>query len=66
MTDDLQDLPPEVAAEIESARQLVMQRLDDFAQYVAGKRDEAVQAREASGIEDIWRQAEEAYLGIDD
>ena len=66
MIDDLQDLPPEVAAEIESARQLVMQRLDDFAQYVAGKRDEAVQAREASGIEDIWRQAEEAYLGIDD
>jgi hypothetical protein len=40
--------------------------LDTLGQSIAEKRDEAVQARKNSGIEDIWMDAEEAYLGIDD
>lgn len=37
-----------------------------LAQAVAEKRDEAVQGRKASGIEETWTECEEAYLGIDD
>lgn len=33
---------------------------------IAAKRDEAVLARKNSGIEDVWKKCEEAYLGIDD
>lgn len=63
---DLEDLPPAVAEEIAAARARVMKKLDAFALYVAEKRDEAVKARKASGIEEIWTYCEEAYLGIDD
>ena len=63
---DLEDLPPAVAEEIAAARSRTMQKLDAFALYVAEKRDEAVKARKASGIEEIWTYCEEAYLGIDD
>lgn len=63
---DLEDLPPAVAEAIAEARSRTMAKLDAFALYVAEKRDEAVKARQASGIEDIWRYCEESYLGIDD
>lgn len=33
---------------------------------IAKKRDEAKQARTASGIEETWKECEEAYVGIDD
>lgn len=33
---------------------------------IAGKRTDAVSARSASGIEDVWMQCEEATIGIDD
>ncbi len=33
---------------------------------IAKKRDEAMTARKSSGIEEIWMNCEEAYLGIDD
>jgi hypothetical protein len=33
---------------------------------IAGLRKEAVDARKSSGIEDVWMQCEESYLGIDD
>lgn len=40
--------------------------LDALGLTIAEKRDEAVQARKNSGIEDVWMACEEAYLGIDD
>lgn len=41
-------------------------KLEALGQMMAGKRKEAVDARIASGIEDVWMACEEAYLGIDD
>lgn len=41
-------------------------RLDTFGAQLATKRKTAVEARRASGIEEIWRQDEEFYEGIDD
>ncbi|HLP99210.1 MAG TPA: hypothetical protein VK149_12285 [Sideroxyarcus sp.] len=42
------------------------ERLDALGVAISKKRDEAVQARKESGIEDIWQACEDAYLGIDD
>ncbi len=42
------------------------ERLDAIAKVLVDKRKEAVIARQVSGIEDLWMQCEEAYLGIDD
>lgn len=42
------------------------QTLDAISIALREKRDEAVTARKSSGIEDTWRQCEEAYAGIDD
>lgn len=41
-------------------------KLDALGITIAGKRDEAVAARKESGIELVWQDCEEAYLGIDD
>lgn len=41
-------------------------RLDTFGAQLGTKRTSAVEARRASGIEEIWRQDEEFYEGIDD
>jgi hypothetical protein len=41
-------------------------RLDTFGAALGTKRTSAVEARRASGIEEIWRQDEEFYEGIDD
>lgn len=43
-----------------------LQRFSALQIAIAKKRDEAVAARKASGIEDTWRRCEEAYLGMDD
>jgi hypothetical protein len=40
--------------------------LDTIGIEIAGKRDEAKAARASSGIEATWKEAEEAYIGIDD
>lgn len=42
------------------------ERLQDLGNVIATKRKEAIDARKASGIEDVWMACEEAYLGIDD
>jgi hypothetical protein len=42
------------------------ERLEALSRVIADKRDEAVAARKASGIEEVWLACEEAYLGIDD
>lgn len=41
-------------------------RLDDLAAAIVSKKDDAIKARKESGIEEVWRKAEEAYIGIDD
>ncbi len=41
-------------------------KLERISAALAVKRDKAVKARVASGMEDVWKKAEEAYLGIDD
>jgi hypothetical protein len=41
-------------------------RLDSFAMALSTKRRDAVEARRASGIEQIWREDEDFYEGVDD
>lgn len=41
-------------------------KVEAFGQSLAKKRQEAIDGRAASGIEDEWRAAEDAYQGIDD
>ncbi len=41
-------------------------RLANLATALYGKRKEAIQGRASSGVEEEWRQAEDAYDGIDD
>lgn len=59
-------LPDELLQLIEIKRMDRQKRLDALSKIVAEKRDEAVKARKESGIERIWREDEEYYLGIDD
>ena len=42
------------------------EQLSGLSQDIAEKRSDAINARESSGIEKVWMQCEEAYLGIDD
>lgn len=62
------DLPDELQTESEAsdAAEQREEMLTALGQAIAKKRDEAVNARKESGIEQIWIQAEEAYLCIDD
>lgn len=63
---EIDDLIEEMAPEGHSPEELRQAQLAAFGKAVAGKRDEAVQFRAQSGIEDVWEYCEEAYLGIDD
>ena len=64
---DLMDqLPDEVRALIEQPKALKAAALEALSTTIAELRDEAVAARKSSGIEDNWRECEEAYIGIDD
>lgn len=59
-------LPDEMRAMIDAERQAKQERIDQLSEVIAKKRAEAVTARSSSGIEDVWIECEEAYLGIDD
>lgn len=59
---DLEKLQ-EMAQQMEELKQV---QLEQFASAIAKYRDEAVQGRKASGIEQIWLEDEEAYAGVDD
>lgn len=61
-----ESLPDEVQEMVELLRADRLQKIVDLGKAVAEKRDEAVAGRKASGIEDIWREDEEYYQGIDD
>lgn len=64
--DVLEDLPEEVKDALAEHELSTAEKLAALGRTIAEKRDEAVKYRKASGIEDIWQKAEEAYLGIDD
>lgn len=67
LAEDEDDLDPNERAERASIEEAARQaRLDAFGQALATKRMQAVQARQQSGIEDIWREDEEHYEGVDD
>lgn len=66
MADNLSDLPEEVAAVIRPHLEPDDTTLDAISNVIAARRDEAKAARAGSGIEQVWADCEEAYLGIDD
>lgn len=61
-----QNIPPEVRAAMGEQETGRMEQVSAFSETIKRMRDDAVQARRESGIETVWMQAEEAYLGIDD
>jgi len=62
LEDRLRQLQDEMELEKEKKRQVIAK----LGEIVAKRRDEAVKARKASGIETQWREDEEYYEGIDD
>lgn len=66
MTDDLAGLPDDVRAMMEPSAPQTPEMLASISEAIAKKRDEAKAARKNSAIETTWREAEEAYAGIDD
>lgn len=66
MNDALLDLPDDVREAIERPGVERDDTLKALGERIARLRDEAVQARRESGIEQTWLECEEAYLGIDD
>lgn len=63
---DLSDLPDEVADVIRPHLVNSVETLAEIGLAIAQRRDDAKAARTASGIETTWKEAEEAYIGIDD
>jgi hypothetical protein len=63
---NMADLPREVQDEIGAGSAPDSERMEAIAQLLVAKRKEYIGARLESGIEDVWRKAEEAYVGIDD
>lgn len=66
MSDTLDDIPDEVRALIEGENEAPLEMLYAIGVEIASKRDDAKAARQTSGIEETWMEAEEAYLGVDD
>ncbi len=60
------DLPEEVAELIRPHLLKNAVTLDAIGKAIAERRDEARAARTTSGIEALWKDCEEAYIGIDD
>jgi hypothetical protein len=59
-------LPDEVKQLLEIQKEKRLQQVEAIGVSIASKRDEAVRARAASGIEDRWEEDQESYEGIDD
>ncbi len=61
-------LDPEIAALIPLAQsgKDIQERYQEIGSILGKKKQDAIMEREASGIEDTWVLAEEAYNGIDD
>lgn len=63
--DDLAGLPEDVADLITVHLDPTPDTLESISLVIAQKRDDAKAARASSGIETIWDECEEAYIGID-
>ena len=61
-----EEMPAEMQEMLEELKIQKLIRIETIGKSVAKKRDEAVTARKQSGIEDIWKEDEEYYLGVDD
>jgi hypothetical protein len=64
-SDNLLGLPPDVRAALRPHVPAPPEVLSAIGVQIAARREEAKGARSSSGIEDVWREAEEAYLGVD-
>lgn len=62
----LKDLPEEVRDVILPYMAEAADTLAAIGLSISKRRDEAKAARTSSGIEAVWKEAEEAYIGIDD
>lgn len=61
------DLLPEEIEQLEALQKAQLtEKIEALGRAIAGKRKAAVDGRSGSGIEDEWREAEDAYLGVDD
>lgn len=61
------ELPDQVQAEEpRMSEDMQLTLLAALGESMAAMRKEAVDSRRSSGLEEIWKQCEEAYLGIDD
>lgn len=60
------ELPDEIRQLLELKKQKSKERVEALGKIVSTKRTDAVSARKSSGIERIWKEDEEYYLGIDD
>lgn len=66
---DVADLAEQVLSHLAgdpSAPKLEEGKLDGLSAILCSLRTEAINGRRDSGIEEVWRKCEEAYLGIDD
>lgn len=61
-----EELPDEVIQAMALAKQKLADKVEAFGASLVHKREEAVAARVASGIEEDWAADEEAYQGVDD
>lgn len=59
-------LPPDVEREIAADKAERQAAIESFGAAIAALRDDAVKARQESGIEEIWLACEEAYHGLDE
>jgi hypothetical protein len=66
MNEQLQDLPDEVIEAMAIQKAKLAEKIEAFGASLAKKREEAIQGRASSGIEDDWTADEEAYQGVDD
>jgi hypothetical protein len=52
--------------ELQAAKEKLAAKVDAFGSALSSKRQEAINGRKNSGIEDEWTLAEESYQGVDD
>lgn len=65
-TDYSDDLPDELVGQETSANEAKEARLAGISAAIVKMRQDAVTYRENSGVESVWLEAEDAYIGIDD
>lgn len=66
MIEESAGLPGELGDLVEELRAARDAKIEQIGKLVAKRRDEAIAGRKQSGIEQVWQEDEEYYLGIDD